>query len=131
MQQILLNIRYFERGLSKTLKKSTLFFLINPVLFNVPGYQKEKGPWTSEQSLLKLQNKFRKIISYISSDQVWWCNIKQLLSYFENCVSKLMQANSWHHKLFQFHLSFCIWKVWRGREKITKNRIFWEQKKAF
>ena len=25
-----------------------------------------------------------------------------------------MQANSWHHKLFHFHLFFWIWKVWKG-----------------
>ena len=31
-----------------------------------------------------------------------------------------MQANSWHHKLFHFHLPFWIWKVWKGREKIQK-----------
>ena len=31
-----------------------------------------------------------------------------------------MQANSWHHKWFQFPLSFWIRKVWKGRGKITK-----------
>ena len=31
-----------------------------------------------------------------------------------------MQANSWHHELFHFHLSFCIKKVWKGKEKYTK-----------
>ena len=34
MQEILLTVRYFERGLSKSLKKVTLFFLLNPVPFN-------------------------------------------------------------------------------------------------
>ena len=29
-----------------------------------------------------------------------------------------MQVNLWHHKLFHFHLSFWIWKVWKGRKKI-------------
>ena len=37
MQEILLKIRYFERGLLKTLKKLT-FFLSNPVPFNGRGY---------------------------------------------------------------------------------------------
>ena len=27
-----------------------------------------------------------------------------------------MQVNSWHRKLFHFHLSFWIWKVWKGKE---------------
>ena len=31
-----------------------------------------------------------------------------------------MQANSRHLKLFQFHLSFCFWKLWKGREKGEK-----------
>ena len=42
-----------------------------------------------------------------------------------------MQANSWHHKLFHFHSYFWIWKVWKGREKITKTRISRERKKLF
>ena len=45
----------------KPLKMSTLFFLPNPVPFNVQSYQKQKGPGTSDQSLFRLRNKFRKI----------------------------------------------------------------------
>ena len=61
MQEILFKIRYFERGLSKSLKKLTLFFLSNPVPFNGQSYQKQKGSGTSDQSLFRLQNKLRKI----------------------------------------------------------------------
>ena len=68
MQKIRLKIRYFERGLAKTFKKLTLFFLSNPVPFNGQSYQKQKGPGTSDQSLFRLQNKFRKIP--LLSDQV-------------------------------------------------------------
>ena len=60
MQEILLKIRYFERGLSKSLKL-ILFFLLNPVPFNGQSYQKQKGLGTSDQSLFRLKNKFRKI----------------------------------------------------------------------
>ena len=67
-------------------------------------------------------------ISQILSDQVWWCYIKHFLSYFKNCICKFMQANSWHHKLFHLRLSFCIWKVWKGREKVTKIWISQERK---
>ena len=42
-----------------------------------------------------------------------------------------MQANLWHHKLFHFPLPFWIWKVWKGREKITKMWISREQKELF
>ena len=62
MQDILLKIRYFERELSKSLKKVIFsFFLLNPVPFNGQSYLKEKGPGTSDQSLFRLQNKFKKI----------------------------------------------------------------------
>ena len=44
-----------------------------------------------------------------------------------------MKANSWHHKLFHFHLSFLIWKVWKGSGKITKkmNILRMKQKTFF
>ena len=61
MQEILLKIRYFERGLSKSLKKLTLFFLSNPVPFNGQSHQKQKGPGTSNQSIFRLQKKLKKI----------------------------------------------------------------------
>ena len=70
MQEILLKIRYFEKGLSKTLKKLTLFFLSNPVFFNGQSYQKQKGPETNYQSLFKLRNRFTKITLLVMLDQV-------------------------------------------------------------
>ena len=66
MQEILLKVRYFEEALK------SLFFLLNPVLFNGESYQKQKVPGASDQLLFRLQNKFRKIpfFSYMLSDQV-------------------------------------------------------------
>ena len=61
MQEIILEIKYFEGGLSKRLKKGNFLFLLNPVPFNRQNYQKQKGPGTSDQSLFRLRNKFRKI----------------------------------------------------------------------
>ena len=61
MQEILLKIRYLERGLSKNLKKLTLFFLSKPVPFNGQSYRKQKGPGTSDPLLFRLQNKYREI----------------------------------------------------------------------
>ena len=49
MQEIILKVRYVERGLS-VLKNVTLFFLSNPDPFNRQNYQQQKG--TSDQSLL-------------------------------------------------------------------------------
>ena len=61
MQNIILKIRYFERILSKGLKKLTLFFLSNPVPFNGQDYEKQKGPGTNDQLLFRLQSKLKKI----------------------------------------------------------------------
>ena len=49
MQEPLFKIRYFERGLSQNLKNSTLFILSKPIPGQ--GYEKQKGPKTSDQSL--------------------------------------------------------------------------------
>ena len=115
----------------KAAKKLTLFFLLSPVPFNGQSYQKQKGSGTSDQSLFKLQVQKNSFISYILSDQVWWYTIKQFLSYSKNCICKFMQTNSWHHKLFHFHLSFWIWKAWKGKKKITKTWISRERKELF
>ena len=56
-----MKIRYVERGLSKSLKKLTLFFISNPVPFNGEDYKKQKGPGTGDQSPFRLQNQFQKI----------------------------------------------------------------------
>ena len=63
MQEIILKIRYFERGLlkKKPLKKLTLFSLLNLVSFDGQDYEKQKEPGASDQSLFRLLNKFRKI----------------------------------------------------------------------
>ena len=70
MQETLLGIRYFEKK-SKILKikKLTLFFLSNPVLFNGQDYEKQK--WhggTSDQSFFRLQSKFRQIPLLVMHD---------------------------------------------------------------
>ena len=59
MQEIIFKMRYFERGLSKAFKKLALLFLSNQVPVNGQSYQKQKGPGTRDQSLFRLQNKFR------------------------------------------------------------------------
>ena len=52
MQEILLKVRHFDRGLSKSFEKVNLIFFLKPVPFNGQSYQKQKGPETSDQSLL-------------------------------------------------------------------------------
>ena len=57
MREIILKIRYFERGLSKSLNHFDFVFSFEPVPFNGQNYQKQKEARTSDQ----LQNKSRKI----------------------------------------------------------------------
>ena len=47
-QEILLKVKYFERGLSKSSLKVNFIFFSNPVPFNGQSYQKHKGPETSD-----------------------------------------------------------------------------------
>ena len=64
MQEILLK-RYFERELSKSLKKINFIFFSNPVPFNGQSYQKQKGSGTSDQLLFRSRNKFRKMPLFV------------------------------------------------------------------
>ena len=52
---------FLTRIIKKPYKKLISLFLSNPVLFNVQSYLKQKGPGTSDQSLFRFQNEFRKI----------------------------------------------------------------------
>ena len=61
MQEVLLKVRYFERGLSKTPKKVNFIFSSETSPFQWRKLSKTKGPGTSAQSLFRLQNKLRKI----------------------------------------------------------------------
>ena len=122
-----------EKDYQKAFKKLILFFLLNPVPFNEESYQKQ-GSGTNVQSPFMSWNKKKKknsFICYILSDKIWWYNVEQFLSYSKNYICKFMQFNSWHHKLFDFHLSFWIWKVWKGGEEITKIWKSWEWKELF
>ena len=122
-----------KKDYQKAIKKLTSFFFPNPVSFNGQSYQKQKRSGTSYQLLSRSRIKFKKfpLFVIILSEQVWWCNVKQVLSYSKNCVCKFMLVNSWHHKLFYFDWPFWIWKVWKGREKNTKTWISWERKELF
>ena len=117
-----------QEDYQKAFKKLTICFLSNPVPFNGWNYQRH-----TELVALQITKQVQKysLLCYSLSEQVWWCNVKQLLSYSKNCICKFMQVNWWHHKSFHFHLSFWIWKVWKGREKITKIWISREWKELF
>ena len=64
MHEFILKVSYFERGLSKSLKKVTSFFLPNSVPFNRQNYQKQKGTGTSDQLLFRKQVQKNSFIMY-------------------------------------------------------------------
>ena len=76
MQEIILKIRYFDKGLSIALKQLTLFFLSNTVPFNELNYQKQQGTRISTD-ILQVTKQLQKnplLVIYALSDQVG-CNI--------------------------------------------------------
>ena len=48
MQEIILKIRYFERGFQKALKMLNLFSFFEPVPFNGHDYERKKEPETCD-----------------------------------------------------------------------------------
>ena len=132
MQEIILKIRYFERGLSKSLKKVNYIFLSNPVPFNGQSYQKQKGPGTTNQSLFRLQNKCRKIpllvIYYLTKfDDI-------ILSSFR-VIPKITFANLCKpiHDIINYSISIWPFEVGKcGKEgKNYKNLNISRTKRAF
>ena len=62
MQEIILKVRFFERRLSKSLKKGNFIFSFESSPFQQAKQSNTKGGGgTSDQSLFRLQNKFRKV----------------------------------------------------------------------
>ena len=130
MQEILLKVRYFERGLSKTLKKCDFFrtqsLSVDKIFKNIKALELA----TSRSSGYETSSE--KFLYYLCI--IWPSLMMQyeaVFELFQNYTCKFMQANSWHHKLFYFHLSFWIWKVWKGRSKSTKIWISRERKVLF
>ena len=118
MQEILFKIRYFERGLSKSLKKFILFFLSNSVSFNGQNYQKQKGPGASDQSLFRLQNKFKSlplfVMYYLTKFDVMQS------SFFFLDIPKITSADLCKpiDDIITYSTSICPFKSgnWKGRE---------------
>ena len=104
-----------------------LFLLQFPDLLHIKYYKIHRWPVTLQVTKQIQENSF---ISYVLSDQVWWCNIKQFLSYSKNYTGKFMRANSWHHKLFHFSLPFWIWKFMKKAKKLQKFEYL-ENEKSF
>ena len=73
----------------------------------------------------------KSFISYISSDQVWWRNIKRFSSYSKNYICKFMQTNSWDHKLFHFICPSESGKCGKEGKKLQKFEYLQNEKSFF
>ena len=115
-------VKNMKKGYIEMTKKIYLETLKNVLGRSISHY------WTSDQSLFRLQNWFRKIPLLVIYYLTKFDNIKWFLSYSKNYNCKFIKANSWHRKLFHFHLSFWIWEVRKGREQTRKIWISWDRK---
>ena len=61
-KKVFQKMQYFERELSKGLKKVNFIFLSNPISFNGQDYKKLNGHETSDQSLFRLQKSSEKTL---------------------------------------------------------------------
>ena len=133
MQEILLKIRYSERGLSKSLKKVKFIFSFEPSPFQAK-LSKTKMVGNSSTNPLQVMKQLQKnsFIHYILSDQVWWCNVKQFLSYSKNYICKFMQSI---HDIKNYSTSTCPFESGKcGKERkiwIWIIWISWEQEELF
>ena len=112
---------FWKTIFEKDLKRLILFFLSKQVLFNWPDYEKQKGPGTSDQSLLRLQIKLRKIsLLVILPDQVWWCNIKRFFSYSKNYISANLCKSI--HNIINYSTFICPFESgkWGKGKKLQK-----------
>ena len=98
-------------------------FSSEPSPFQWTKLSKTEGAWNKRP--VRLQNKFSKIllsllVTYMLSNHVWWFIINWFLSYSKNYICNFMQANSWHHKLFQFPLYTLL-----NLESVERKGIHW------
>ena len=99
---------------------------------NKQSYQKQKGPGTSDQSLLRLQNKFRKI--------------PLLAIYYMTKFDDVIQSSFWVIPKFtsaklckpilhitNYYTSICPFKCWKFGKKGEKSQKFeyLENEKSF
>ena len=116
----------------KDLKKLTLFFLSNPVPFNGQSYQKQKGSVTSEKSLFRLQNKFRKSPFWVIYYLTKYDDVIQSSFWI---IPKITSANLCNpiHEIINYSTStspFESGKFWKERKNLQKFEYL-ENEKSF
>ena len=112
-----MKLRNFERWLSKTYKNIYFFFRTQSLLMVKVIKNKRPGP-VGLQATKQVHKNF--FLSYILSDQVWWCNTKQFLSYSNYYTCKFMKPT---HDIINYSTSICPFvsgKYGKEEEKLQK-----------
>ena len=71
----------------------TQSLLVDKVIKNKKGLELVTSHSYKARQVTKQVDK-NSFVSYVLSDQVWWCYIKRFLSYSKNYICKFVQANS-------------------------------------
>ena len=133
MQEIILKIGYFERGLSKSLKKVNIYFFFwTQSLLMDKVIQIKKGLELVTSCSLGYKTSTEKFLYLLC---IMW---QSLMMYYE-AVFELLQklhleiygSQFMTHKLFHFHLSFWIWNIWRKKTEKFLKIEYVENEKSF
>ena len=114
----------------KALKRLISFLLPNPVPFNEQSYLKQKWSRTSDQSLLRLQNRFKKIllliIYYLTKfDDIMWSSFWVIPNITSANLCKPI------HDIINYYTSICPFESGKcGKEKMQKFEYL-ENEKSF
>ena len=121
-----------KEGYQQALKNLTLLFLLKTFPFTEQDYEKQKRPRASDQSLFSLKKvqKIPLLVIYITCPSLMMYHELDV-ELFQKLHLLIYVSQFMASQLFHLHLSFWIWKVWTGREKITKIRIFRVRKELF
>ena len=116
----------------KAWKKLTLFFLLNLFSFNRQNYQKQKWYGTSDQSLFKLQKKFKNIPLFVIYYPAKFDGVMQSIFWV---IPKFTFANLCKpvHDIIIYSTSICPFESRKGRKEGKKSQKFeyLENKKSF
>ena len=80
----------------------------------------QKGPGTSNQSLFRLQNKFRKIPSLVMYYLTKFGGIIKSGFCVNTKIKSVNLCEPIHDINYSTFMFFSIWKVWKGRGKLQK-----------
>ena len=119
MQEIILKARYFERGLSKSLKKGNFIFSFTPSPFQQTKLSKTKEAWNQWPVTFHVTKQIQKnsFISYVLSVYYYLCIITQCL-FFKKNHSRLYLLILLKKEYISFHFLLIPSPTFKGAMKL-------------